>query len=395
MKYALIVGDGMADRPVPELGDKTPLQVAKKPNMDRLAREGVLGTARTCPPKMSPGTEICMFAVMSYDPAKYFRGRGPLEALGLGVELKKSEVAFRCNLVTVKGDTMVDYSAGHITDKEAKALVEMLDKRLGMEEIRFHPGVSYRHLMVWRGGSDEVKSTPPHNIVGQNWKEHLPKGKGEAKLLQMMQDSRVLLEGHEVNRARRAKNLGTANMIWLWSPGKTPQVPSFKEKYNITGGVISAVDVVRGIGVLAGLEIVKVSGATGYFDTNYQAKGDAAVKVLKNADFVLVHVEAPDEAGHGGLVQEKVKAIEQIDEKIVGTLLKAQPKLGDLTIMVTPDHPTPVTVKGHVDDPVPFLLWKSTAKAETAQSYDEDAAKAGSLHLEEGFRLLDHLFGKA
>jgi len=393
VKYALVVGDGMADRPVPELGGKTPLQAARKPNMDRLAREGVVGTARTCPPAMSPGTEICMFAVMSYDPAKYFRGRGPLEALGLGIELKKSEVAFRCNLITVKGDRLLDYSAGHISDAEAKALVQMLDKRLGAEEIRFHPGVSYRHLMVWRGGSDDLRSTPPHNIVGQPWKEHLPKGKGEAKLLQLMEDSRVLLDGHEVNRARRAKGQNAANMIWLWSPGRTPQVPNFKDKYGITGGVISAVDVVRGIGVLAGLEIIRVPGATGYFDTNYQAKGEAAVKALKNADFVLVHVEAPDEAGHEGLVQEKIKAIEQMDEKIVGPLLKAQPKLGDLSILLMPDHPTPVTVKGHVDDPVPFALWRSNAVQAGPASYDEETAKAGPLQLEEGFRTLDHLFG--
>ncbi len=382
----------MADRPVPELNGKTPLEVANKPHMDWLAKEGRTGILKTCPPGFSPGTEVCTMALMSYNPAEHFKGRGPLEALGRGITLKKSEVAYRCNLVTVKGDTLEDYSAGHITDDEAKPLIQMLDKRLGLEEIRFHPGVSYRHLMVWRGGSEDVKSTPPHNIVGQPFKGHLPSGKGETKLLQLMEDSRVLLEGHEVNRARRAKGLKSANMIWLWSPGRTPVVPSFKEKYGITGGVISAVDVVRGIGVLAGLEIIKVPGATGYFDTNYKGKGDAAVKVLRNADFVFVHVESPDEAGHQGLVQEKVKAIEQMDEHVVGTILKAQPKLGDLSILLMPDHSTPVTVKIHVDDPVPVVLYRTHGRADAVDRYDETAVQAGSLKVADAWKLLDLFF---
>ncbi len=368
---------------------------AKKPHMDRLAREGETGLARTCPPGMNPGTEVCMTAVMSYDPVQYFKGRGPLEALGRGIEMKKSEVAFRCNLVTVKGDTMADFSAGHITDEEARPLIQMLDKRLGAEEMTFHAGVSYRHLMVWRGGSDEVTTVPPHNIVGQNWKEHVPKGKGEAKLLQMLQDSRVLLDGHEVNRARKLKGKNPANMIWLWSPGRPPIVPDFAKKYGLSGAVITAVDIVRGLGVLAGLEQVKVPGATGYFDTNYKGKGDATVKALKTHDFVLVHVEAPDEAGHEGNTAEKVAAIERMDEFIVGPLLKAQPKLGDLSILLMPDHPTPITLKGHAEDAVPVALWRSTAPVAGPATYDEEAVKSGPIQLDEGWRLLDRFFQKS
>ena len=395
MKYALIVGDGMADLPVPELGGKTPLQAANKPHMDRLAREGRVGLVRTTPPGLPPGTEICMTAVMSYEPAKYYTGRGPLEALGRGIQLKKSEVAFRCNLVTVKGDTLVDYAAGHVTDAEAKALIEMLDKRLGLEEMTFHAGVSYRHLMVWRGGSDEVKTTPPHNIPGQKWMEHVPKGKNEAKLLQIMKDSRVLLDGHEVNRARRAKGLNPANMIWLWSPGRTPTAPTFEQKFGMTGGVITAVDIVRGLGVLAGLELIKVPGATGGFDTDYAAKGQAAVKALRTQPFVLAHVEAPDEAGHQGLVDEKVKAIERLDEHIVGPILAAQPRLGDLSILVLPDHYTCLSNRSHDATPVPVALWRSGDPGhDAAAAYDEASAAGGSLSLDDGWTLLDRFFEK-
>ena len=394
MKYLLVVGDGMADRPLAELGGKTPLAAARKPNMDWLAKEGQVGTIRTCPAGHTPGTEICMMSLLGYDPKKYFPGRGPLEALGRGMKLKKSEVAFRCNLVTVKGDTMVDYSAGHISDEEAKQLIKMLDKRLGGEEISFNPGISYRHLMIWRGGSHEVKTVAPHDIMGQPWKDHVPKGKGEAKLRLLMEDSRLLLEGHEVNRARRQKGLNPANMIWLWSPGRIPAVPTLKDRYNLSGVVISAVDVVRGIGALAGLEVIKVPGATGYFDTNYQGKGDAALKALKTMDFVFVHVEAPDEAGHQGLIDEKIKAIEKIDELILGRVLNARSKLGELSILLLPDHPTPISVRTHVADPVPFALYRSGVPGGGAASFDEVTAQAGALQIEEGWTLLDRFIGK-
>lgn len=394
MKYVLVIGDGMSDRPVEALGGKTPLMTAVKPNMDRLAREGTLGTVNTCPKGFNPGTEVAVTVLMGYDPKTYFTGRGPLEALGRGVELKKSEIAWRCNLVTVSpADLMLDYSAGHITDSEAKELMLMLDKRLGGEEINFMPGVSYRHLMIWRGGSDEVKTFAPHDITGKPFRPHMPAGRGEKKLAQLIDDSRTLLEGHEINRARRSKGLHTANMIWPWSPGRFPKMPTIQKKYGVVGGVISAVDIVKGIGVAAGLEVIRVPGATGYFDTNYTAKGEAAVKALKKADFVVVHVEAPDEAGHEGLEGEKVKAIEQIDEKVLGAILKAQPKLGDLSIMVMPDHATPISVKGHVDDLVPFIIWRSNALVASGVSgYDEESAKAAPLKVDEGWKLMDSFF---
>jgi len=391
MKYVLVIGDGMSDRPVEALGGKTPLMASVKPNMDRLAREGVMGTAVTCPPGFNPGTEVAVTTLMGYDPKTYFTGRGPLEALGRGVELKKSEIAWRCNLVTVTlADLMQDYSAGHITDSEAKELMLMLDKRLGGEEIRFIPGVSYRHLMIWRGGSDEVKTFAPHDICGKPFRPHMPAGRGEKKLAQLIDDSRILLEGHEINRARRAKGLHTANMIWPWSPGRFPKMPSIREKYGLNGGVISAVDIVKGIGTAAGLEVIRVPGATGYFDTNYTAKGEAAVKALKKSDFVVVHIEAPDEAGHEALTDEKVKSIGQIDEKVLGAILKAQPKLGDLSIMVMPDHATPISLKGHSADPVPFIIWRSNAVvASGAAGYDEETAGAAPLKFEEGWKLMD------
>jgi 2,3-bisphosphoglycerate-independent phosphoglycerate mutase len=394
LKYALVVGDGMSDRPVPELEGKTPLEAAKKPNMDWLASKGQVGMVRSCPEGYTPGTEICMMSLMGYDPKKYFPGRGPLEALGRGLKLKKTEVAFRCNLVTVKGNDLADYSAGHITDEEARELIKMLDKRLGGEEIAFHAGVSYRHLMVWKQGQQEVKSTAPHDIVGQPFVEHLPKGKGEAKLKQLIEDSRLLLEGHEINRARRAKGLNPANMIWLWSPGRLPTVPTFMDKFGVSGSVISAVDVVRGIGVLAGLGIVKVQGATGYFDTNYQGKGEAAVKALKTGDIVFVHVEAPDEAGHQGLVGEKIKAIELMDEHILGRILAARPKLGEMNILVLPDHPTPLSVRTHVADPVPFVLYRDGKRGSGTASFSEESAQASSLYIEDGWRLIERFLGK-
>ncbi|MEK7476168.1 MAG: cofactor-independent phosphoglycerate mutase [Candidatus Coatesbacteria bacterium] len=399
MKYALIVPDGAADRPLAELGGKTPLQVAKTPNLDRLVREGSIGLVRTCPTGMTPGTEVCLMDLMGYDPREYFRGRGPLEALGEGIELKKSEVAFRCNLVTVQGELLDDYSAGHITDAEGKEIIQMLDKRLGSDEIRFLPGASYRHLMIWRGGSDEVKTIGPHHIMGQPWKANLPKGKGEAKLLQMMEDSRVLLMGHEVNRARRMKKLKVANMIWLWSPGRLPSMPDYRTKFGLGGVMITAVNIGRGMGKLAGLEIVKVPGATGYFDTNYKGKGDAAVKALKTNDLAVVHIEAPDEAGHDGNVAEKVRAIEAVDEFVIGALLKAQPKLGALSILVLPDHATPVEVKNHTDEPVPFVIWRGQPvpagkmpAMEEGPGFDEAAGAASGVIVEEGWTLLDRFF---
>jgi len=384
----------MADRPVPALEGRTPLAVARKPNMDSLAREGRLGLVRTCPPEFRPGTEVCAMSLLGYDPKTHFTGRGPLEALGRGIELRKSEVAFRCNLVTVKGDMMEDYSAGHIGDAEAKTLIQMLDKRLGGEEIKFHPGVGYRHLMVWRGGSEEVKTLAPHDIMGQPWRQFIPQGKGEKRLLQIMEDSRILLDGHEVNRARRMKGLASANMAWLWSPGRVPEVQSFREKYGVAGAVISAVDIVKGLGALVGLEIVRVPGATGYFDTNYRGKGEAAVKVLRKSDFVLVHVEAPDEAGHEGKIEEKVKAIEQIDEHVLGPLLQAREKLGGVAFLVMPDHLTPVTEKAHVADEVPVLMARPGARPDGLDTFTEEAASRGSIHLVEGWRLMGRFIGK-
>jgi len=390
MKYLVVVPDGAADKPLPELENKTPLQTARKPNIDALAARARVGMARMVPENMEAGSDVAIMSVMGYDPRQYYTGRGPLEVASLNIALEKNDVAFRCNLVTIKGDILADYSSGHITTEEAKVLINMVDSRLGSKKIKFYPGTGYRHLMVWRGGPSGINGTPPHNIVGKPYKEYLPTGTGKTEVTRLMEISKLLLEGHEINRLRRSQGRNSANMIWLWGAGKAPAIPTFQQRFNLEGGVISAVDLIKGLGRYAGLEPVNVHGATGYYDTDYNAKAEAAIKILKKKNFCLVHIEATDEAGHNGETAEKIRAIENLDEKIVGPVLSFLEKSGEYRVMILPDHPTPISIKAHSADPVPWMMAGAGITASGVDSWNESTCASGEM-VEEGYKLIETL----
>lgn len=396
MKYIVLIGDGMADYPIKKLGGKTPLEVAKIPNMNYIAKNGKVGMARTIPAGFSPASDVANLSILGYDPTKYYSGRGPLEAANMGIELGPDDIAFRCNLVTVDEEKMVDYSAGHITSKEASALIKYLDKRLGSEKIRFYPGVSYRHLVVvcdksLKGALLKTNCVPPHDITGWKIKEHLPKGEGAQFLIRVMEDSKSYLAKHEVNKVRIDLNENPANMIWLWGQGVLTNMPKFKDKFGVSGSVISAVDLIKGIGKIIGLSVIKVPGATGYYDTNYQGKAEYALNSLKKKDFVFVHVEAPDEAGHNGDLRAKIGAIENFDRFVVGTILNRFKKLKNFRIMVMPDHVTPVSVRTHTEEPVPFAIYGKDIEPDEALIYSEASAKNSKFVFERGHELIEYL----
>jgi 2,3-bisphosphoglycerate-independent phosphoglycerate mutase len=398
MKYIVILGDGMADRPMKELGGKTPLQKAKTPNMDRLAAEGVPGKVRTVPEGMHPGSDVANLSILGYDPRKYYSGRAPLEAASIGVKLGKNDVAFRCNLVTLKYNRdktraiMEDYSSGHIPTEEARKLIKEIDEGLGTERIRFFPGVSYRHLMVWKKGSAEVECVPPHDILGKDILDYLPVGKGEEVLRKMMQESADILESSPVNRKRVKKGENPGNCIWLWGQGKKPEMPSFREKYAVKGALVSAVDLTRGLGICAGFEILQVPGMTGYLDTNYEGKVGASLKALKDVDFIYLHVEAPDEAGHSGKYKEKIRAIEDFDLRVVGPVMEGMKRFGEYRILLLPDHPTPIELRTHTADPVPFVLFDSRSRRKNkGAAFSEALLERDDVEVfEEGCRLMDY-----
>lgn len=383
MKYIVVLGDGMADEPLAELGGKTPLEHARTPNMDRMAREGACGMLRTIPDGFEAGSDIANMAVLGYAPVKYYTGRGPLEALSMGVDLAPDDIAYRCNLVTIEDDRMADFSAGHISSDEGKDLFSALQEEI--PEVMLKAGVSYRNLLVVHNGKGSA-TTPPHDIVGQDITSYLPTG-GDADLLRRcMETSRQVFSDHPVNTARTSAKKRPANRIWPWSGGHKPAFPSFKEKYGKKGGIISAVDLLNGIGRCAGMEVISVPGATGYLDTDYDAKARYALDAIQHLDFVYVHIEAPDEAGHLGSVEEKVKAIEQVDG-VVGTILDAF----DGVVAVLPDHPTPIRVKTHTRDPVPFVVrGKGTDGTDT---YSEKSARNGGFGTKNATEFLSFLFG--
>ncbi len=396
MKYIILLGDGMADYPIKELGDKTPLEAAKTESMDAIASRGKTGMVNTIPQGLSPGSDIANLSILGYDPNRYYTGRSVYEAASAGVHLDQDDVAFRCNLVTLSendGRTIMgDYSAGHITTDEAEKIIGELDQRLGNDEIRFYPGVSYRHLMVWKGGSDNLKTTPPHDISGREVAAHLPKGEGADRILQLMEDANNILKDNPVNRERVAASKSPASSIWLWGQGRPLSLPSFKERYGLTGSVISAVDLIKGIGISAGLSSIDVPGATGYLDTNYLGKAEYALKELEEKDFVFVHVEAPDEASHSGDLPNKIRAIEEFDEKVVKTVLEGMRKFGEYKIMVLPDHRTPVVKKTHTSEPVPFAFCGSADLMRDARQHTtfcEVSAEKSGLFVGNGFDLMD------
>jgi len=380
MKYIILLGDGMSDEPIAELGGKTPLEVAKTPNMDRLSQIGKIGLAATVPEGYPPGSDVANLSVFGYNPADCYSGRSPLEAASMGVELGPDDVSFRLNFVWLEAHYgklyMGDFSAGHIPTAEAKQLIETLQEELGGDEFNFYPGVSYRHLMVWKNGKDQLTFTPPHDISTYSIEGHLPQGEGADVLLDLTNSAQMLLNSHPVNNQRVAEKKLPANSIWFWGHGRKPVMETYRQRYGLTGSVISAVDLIRGIGVNAGLEIIEVPGATGYLDTNYRGKAEYAVNALKKTDFVYVHVEAPDEAGHGGLLKEKIEAIESFDRDVVGTVVENISKIGDCRILITPDHPTPVEKRTHTSDPVPYILYDSRQDFDSqAKAYSEAEAK--------------------
>ncbi len=399
MKYIIVVGDGMADYPIPELEGKTPLEAAKTPNMDWLASKGEVGMARTIPPKMTPASDVGNLSILGYDPRQYYCGRAPLEAANMGIQLAPDEVAFRCNLITTDKDVLVDYSAGHISSHEAKVLMDTLNEEIGTEKKRFYPGVSYRHLLVLKDSRYPAKTlagiscTPPHDLTEKKFRESLPKGEGAELLIEIMESARKALKDHEINRVRLDLGENPATMIWLWGQGQAPTIPSFKERYGLTGSVISAVDLVNGIGRLIGFEVIKVPGATGYYDTNYEGKAEYALESLKKKDVILVHIEAADEAGHNGDLREKMTAIERIDRLVIGRILEGLKGI-EYRILVMPDHPTAVAQKTHTADDVPFVIAGTGIASNGAPAYSEAAGKATGLFLEEGYRVMERLTRK-
>lgn len=388
MKYVVVVGDGMADYPIPELGNLTPLQAAHKPNMDNIAAKGRSGLLRTVPDGLSPGSDVAILSVLGFNPAQCYTGRGALEAAARNIKLEDKDVAFRCNLVTEKAGVLEDYSAGHITSKDSVPLIEAVKHACEKKgEIEFYPGLDYRHFLILRNAPHalQVECTPPHDVVGTEITKVLPKAKISAAektaalLREAMLKSKEALEAHPVNVARRREGKKPGNMIWPWGGGGKPSLPSFKEKYGLKAAVISAVDLVKGIGVYAGMKVIDVPGATGREDTNYEGKAEAALKALEENDLVFVHVEAPDEAGHAGDCKLKVKTIEDLDSRLLGRIIDGLKE--PYAIAVLPDHPTPIKIRTHTREPVPFAIKSPHLKPDNVQKFDEDSAKKGGFGL--------------
>jgi len=397
MKYIVLLGDGMADYPLPELQGRTPLQAAHTPHMDRIAAEGTLGLIDTIPAGFTPGSDVANLSVLGYDPTVYHTGRAPLEAASMEVNLAPDDVAFRCNLVTfgsAAGETvMEDFTAGHISSEEAGLIVKDLNDQLGSPDVEFYPGVGYRHLMVYKGGPVSLETTPPHDITGQLIDGYLPKGEGSEEIRRLMERSCAILKDHPVNRERTEKGKKTADSIWLWGEGRAPAMEPMTARYGIRGGIISAVDLLRGIGIYAGLEVLPVEGATGYIDTNYRGKADRALAYLEDGDFVFLHVEAPDEMGHEGNIEGKIEAIEAFDREVVGTILAGIGALGGFRVMVLSDHPTPIELKTHSSDPSPFAVLSSEGGENIGKggSCDEASARDTGIVVSPGHLLMNYL----
>ena len=400
MKYIVVLGDGMADYKLDELGGKTPLQYAKKPHIDALARKAEVGLCKTVPDGFKPGSDVANLSVMGYDPKDCYTGRSPLEAVSIGIKLAPTDVTLRCNLVTVSDEEpyeekrMLDYSAGEISTAEAGELIQFLKAHLDAEDMTLYAGVSYRHCLVVHDGKTGHELTPPHDISGKPVKGRLPLGPYGERYLSMMKRSYELLKDHPINRARIAAGKNPANSVWFWGEGTKPTLENFREKFGLQGGVISAVDLVKGIGILAGMQVIDVEGATGNYDTNFAGKANAALgALLGGLDFVYIHMEAPDECGHQGDIAHKVYSIEQIDEKVAAPLVRGLKEAGEpFKMLICPDHPTPIAVRTHVADPIPYLLYSSEEeRSNGAESYDEDAAAKTGMFVPAGCMLLQKM----
>jgi 2,3-bisphosphoglycerate-independent phosphoglycerate mutase len=396
MKYAIIIPDGCADEPQESLGGQTPMQAAKTPAMDRIAKMGVVGRANNVPPHLPAGSDVANLSLFGYDPNVYFTGRAPLEAAAQGIKLGPDDWAIRCNLVTVQDNTMKSFTAGHVSSEEAKLLLAAAQKELGADNLEFVPGVSYRNLLLFRGGkqnapfSKETHATPPHDLTDKSVANDLPSGPGSELLNTLMGFSRPLFANHPVNQKRIAEGKLPATNIWLWGLGKTPSLTPFFELHGKTGKMITAVDLLRGLAALIGWDRIEVPGATGYLDTDYAAKGQYAIDALDSTDVICVHVEATDEASHEGRVDAKIAALEAIDEKIVAPLHAALEKRGDYRILVSPDHPTPCRTKTHSHGFVPLAICGSGVQADAATTYDEVSAAASSLSFDDGWKMMSH-----
>lgn len=402
MKYVTFLCDGMADYPCEKLNGKTPLSQANKPNMDALCSAGKLGLVKTVDDALPPGSDVANLSVMGYDPMRYYTGRSPLEALSIGVSLSDADVTFRANLVTLSDDpvyenkTMLDYSSGEITTPEAHKLIDYLKEHIKVPGISFYGGTSYRHLMVWNGGSTDIKLTPPHDISDRVVTEYMPKGEGDSIILDIMKQSYELLKDHPVNKARISRGLNPANSLWIWGEGTKPQLSLFTEKYGISGTMISAVDLLKGIGTGAGMDIIEVEGATGTIETNFDGKASAAIDAFKNGtDFVYIHMEAPDECGHHGDLEGKIESLELIDKKVIGPVVSYLRSTGeDFRVLITPDHPTPIKLKTHVHDAVPFVIYDSRVDTNAGLLYNEENAKSTGHYVEPGYKLMEMLLKK-
>lgn len=378
MKYVILCGDGMGDYPVADLGNKTILQAADIPNMRRIAAAGEVRMVQTVPEELAPGSDVANLGLLGYDARENYTGRAPIEAAGAGLPMNPDDVALRCNLVTVRDGRMEDYSAGHISTDEGRAIVADLDKALGRPGLRFHGGVQYRHLILWNKGPVTISTQPPHDIAGKPVADHLPSGEGAEGLRALMEASKPILANHPVNRARIARGENPATQIWLWGQGRAMKLQTYREKFGMGGGVISAVDLVRGLGVLAGLEAPVIPGATGFLDTNYEGKVAAGLAILDREDFAYIHIEAPDECGHIGDWRKKKQAIEDFDRRVVGPVWAALEKRGEpYRLIVTMDHRTPVAIRGHTREPVPMAVLNGPVGAVTRETAFDETVKNG------------------
>ncbi len=396
MKYIVLVPDGAYDYPLEELDNRTPLEVAKIPNMNFIAREGKVGVTITIPKGFAPASDVANLSILGYDPSKFYTGRGPLEAANLGLSLEEGDVAFRCNLVTIDNDTMVDYSAGHITSKEAAQLVNALNEKLASQQLKFYPGVGYRHLLLVRNKllTKELlktKCVPPHDITGYKISRNLPKGPAAKFLVELMEKAKALLSSAEVNRVRIDLAENPANAIWLWGQGTAAFMPKFKDKFGVSGAIISAVDLIKGIGKIIGLEPLSVPGATGYYDTNYKAKAEYALASLADKDFVFVHVEATDEAGHNGDTRAKIAALENFDKFIVGPILEHFKKTKQpFKILLLADHYTPLKLKTHTQDPVFFAIYGEGIERDSIEAFSEPWAGKSKFFFKNGHQIMEY-----
>ncbi|MBF0275601.1 MAG: cofactor-independent phosphoglycerate mutase [Nitrospinae bacterium] len=402
MKYFILLADGMIDHPLPGLDGKTPMMVGKTPAMDKLVKESELGIIHTTPKGYGPGSDVCNLSILGYNPNECYSGRSPLEAASMKVDLKPDETAFRCNLVTLSpGEDdifMQDYSAGHISTEEATELINSLQEQLGDEKVHFYPGISYRHLLVIKDADEGLSLVPPHDISGQGIRKYVKTDKNHEFLNALMNSCQMILSNHPVNAKRLSEGKHPANSPWFWGQGKAPSMQTLEEKYGISGAMISAVDLLKGIGVYAGMDVVEVEGATGYIDTNYAGKVEASLNSIKEKDLVFVHLEGADETGHEGNVEGKIKSVENFDQLIVAPIVEEMNKRGDdYKIMIVSDHATPLELKTHTDEPLPFMIWSSNnKKAAPVERFNEDVRTIKGIPVyEEGYKLMNHFLGRS